>query len=338
MNNLWKRRRFLRELKRLAKENAEQGKRLSIMDNIAFKAMLASDTEESREALRHLLSACTRREVSGVQVRNSELLPAHLGGKSPRLDVNVTFNDGEAADLEMQIKKTEDDLRDRAAFYAAMLQSVQSRKGHAYKEIKRVYQVFFLNCVLYPHSDKLPRRYFYMEEEEHDRLTEASEIIFYEMPKLEQRLQDILAGRTDMETLSGEEKWCMFMRYRHEERAAKLIEELSRKEEGIMWAERAVAKINRDYDRAIRKMNELKDSMDEAQLKYNARQEGLREGKAEGKMEGKMEGLQEGKAEGLREGLEKGKMETARNLKLLGVSMELIIKSTGLSQKEIDQL
>jgi predicted transposase/invertase (TIGR01784 family) len=202
MNNLWERRRFLRELKRLAKENAGQDKPLCLMDNIVFKAMLASDSEDSHEALRHLLSACTRREVSGVQVRNSELLPAHLGGKSPRLDVNVTVNDGEAADLEMQVDRTADNLRDRAAFYAAMLQSAQSRKGHAYKEIKRVYQIFFLNCVLYPHSDKLPRRYYYMEEEEHDRLTVTSEIIFYEMPKLEQRVQDLLAGKTDINTVS----------------------------------------------------------------------------------------------------------------------------------------
>jgi hypothetical protein len=62
--------------------------------------------------------------------------------------------------------------------------------------------------------------------EEHDRLTDATEIIFYEMPKLEQRVQDILAGKTDTEILSGEEKWCMFMKYRHEDRAGKLIEEL----------------------------------------------------------------------------------------------------------------
>jgi 3-phenylpropionate/cinnamic acid dioxygenase small subunit len=37
-----------------------------------------------------------------------------------------------------------------------------------------------------------------MEEEEHDRLTDATEIIFYEMPKLEQRVQDMLAGKADM--------------------------------------------------------------------------------------------------------------------------------------------
>jgi len=310
MKNLYKRYRFLKELKRLAKENAEQDKPLCIMDNIVFKAMLASDSEDSREALRHLLSACTRREVSGVQVRNSELLPAHLGGKSPRLDVNVTFNDGEAADIEMQMDKTADDLRDRAAFYAAMLQSVQSRRGHAYKEIKRVYQVFFLNCILFPDSDKLPRRYYYMEEKEHDRLTDATEIIFYEMPKLEQRVQEILSGKVDLDTLSKEEEWCIYMRYRHEDRAAKLIEELYRKEEGIMWAERAAAKIDRDYDKAIRKMNEIKNSMDEAQRIYDAKQNAKQE----------------------------EKLEIARKMREMGDSIEKIQAITGLPAETIEQM
>jgi predicted transposase/invertase (TIGR01784 family) len=101
------------------------------------------------------------------------------------------------------------------------------------------------------------------------------------------------------------------MRYRHEARAAKLIEKLYGEEEGIMRAEKA---IDRDYWRAARKMAEIKDSMDRAQLKYDARQEGLHEGRAE------------------------GRAETARNLKSLGVSTDLIIKSTGLSPEEIARL
>jgi predicted transposase/invertase (TIGR01784 family) len=211
MKNLFKSYRSSRELKRLAKENAAQGKHLCVLNDIVFKAVLTSDSEDSREALRHLLSACTRRQVSGVRVKNSEMLPAHLEAKLTRFDVHVTFNDGESADLEMQLCKPDDDLRNRAVMYTTMLMSAQSRRGHAYREIKRVYQIFFLNFILFPDSDKLTRRYFYMEEEEHDKLTDATEIIFYEMPKLEQRVQDILAGKADMETLSGEEKWCMFM-------------------------------------------------------------------------------------------------------------------------------
>jgi predicted transposase/invertase (TIGR01784 family) len=260
--------------------------------------------------------------VSGVQVKNSELLPVHLDAKLTRFDVHVTFNDGESADLEMQLCKPDDDLKTRAVLYTAMLMTAQSRKGHEYREIKRVYQIFFLNFILFPDSNKLARRYFYMEEEEHDRLTDATEIIFYEMPKLEQRVQDILTGKADTETLSGEETWCMFMKYRHEDRAEKLIKELSCKEEGIMWAEMAAAKLDRDYEKFARKMAELKNSMDIATRRNAAKREGHAEGLAEG--------LAEGRAE--------EKLEIARKMKKAGLPFNEIMEFTGLPAETIEKI
>jgi len=148
--------RSLRELKQLAKENAAEGKPLCVMDDVVFKAIFSSDTEDSREALRCLLSACTRREIANVRVVKNEIQPTHLEAKGVHLDVHVTFNDGEAADLEMQIGKSGDDLKSRAAYYASMLLAGNSKKGDHYKDIKRVYQIFFLNCILFPGSKKLP--------------------------------------------------------------------------------------------------------------------------------------------------------------------------------------
>lgn len=46
----------------------------------------------------------------------------------------------------------------------------------------------------------------------------------------------------------------------------------------------------------------------------------------------------EGRAEGLVEGLAEGHMEVARNMKKLGVPIEIIMQSTGLSEKEIENL
>ena len=89
-----------------------------------------------------------------------------------------------------------------------------------------------------------------------------------------------------------------------------------------MWAERAAAKIDRDYWKAIDKMNELKDSMDEAQRRYNARQEGL----------------QEGRAEGIGIGIEEGKESVARNALAKGLTPELICSITGLDMETIKSL
>ncbi len=56
------------------------------------------------------------------------------------------------------------------------------------------------------------------------------------------------------------------------------------------------------------------------------------------KLEGLLEGRVEGRAEGRAEGEMKGRVEVARNLKKMGLPLDTIIQSTGLSVEEIDQL
>ena len=285
MKHLFVRSRQKKELKRLFKETAEEGKPLSIMEDAVFKAMLSADTEDSNEALRCLLSACTGRKVVFARVINTELIPAHLDGKTPRLDVLVTFNDGEVANLEMQMRKSNDDLKKRAVIHAAMLLAGQSRRGKGYNVIKHVYQIFFLNCNLFPESTKFSHHYSYREKNDNSQLSDVTEIIFYEMQKLENQVKDVLEGKIDIKSLPEDEKWCMYMKYRHEQHAARMIENLYRQEEGIMRAEKAVNGISRNYLRYMRKMSDIKDSMDRAMdianMKKYARAEGLAEGKAE---------------------------------------------------------
>ena len=324
---------FLRWKKHLARENPMEEEMPSVLNDAVFKATFASNTEDSHEALRFLLCACTNREISDVRVINNELLQAHLNAKSPRLDVHVTFNDGEAAALEMQISKTSDDLKNRAAYYAAMLHSGQSVRGEKYMEIKRAYQIFFLNCILFPESGKLPRRYGYREEKEHDLLTETIEIILYELPKLEQKVYDYLAGKTGTETLSADEKWCIFMKYRYDKMAKPLIEELCRKEEGIMSAEKSLTKVSWNYKRYIRNMAKTK-----ARMEWEARQAMTEEELEQERIE-MSRTLEDGFKEYLkREGREEKSFEIARNLLDKGSMPEFVHEITGLDLETIRKM
>ena len=282
--------RFLLEQRKFFREKTEQGKPLSILDDRVFKSMLASDTDDSRIALRSLLSACIRREITAVQVLNSEILPVHLEAKSSRFDVRVTFNDGEMADLEMQIGKTNDELKDRASQYLSMLQAGQTKRGKPYKETKRAYQIFFLNFVLFPDSEKIPRRYGYREETEHDLLTDKTEIVFYELPKLEKRVKDYFEKKTGSENLSEDEKWCIFMKYRHDNTAKPLITELCVKEEGIMRAEQQIVKLDRGYLRYMRNLSAEKDKIDLAYKMGTAYREGEAKGIEIGEARGEAKG------------------------------------------------
>ena len=338
MKNFFFRSRTLREQKRFFRDNAVHGESLCVMDDLVFKAMLTSDNEDSREALRCLLSACTRREIADVRVVKNEPIPAYLEAKAVRLDVNVTFNDGEAADLEMQIDKYGDDLKTRAAYYAAMLLTTQSKKGKPYKDIKRAYQIFFLNCVLFPGSAKIPRRYSYREETEYDELTKAVEIIFYELPKLEQWVKNYLAGKSGAEPLTEDQRWCIYMKYHHEELAEPLIKELCRKEEGIMYAEKALTKVDRDYAKAIRNMNIIKNEYERGVRLEAAREEGLAEGRTKGRIEGRIEGRTEGLVEGHTKGRTEEKQEVARKMKKAGLPFDQIAEFTDLPVETIEKL
>ena len=156
------------------------------------------------------------------------------------------------------------------------------------------------------------------------------------MPKLQNRVGDMLAGADGAGTkgLSEEEKWCIFMRYRHEERAAGLVEKLYREEKGIMRAEKAISKIDRDYWKYAWQMAAEKNRLDRGQriydLKQEARAEGLAEGRAEGRTEGRTEGLQEGE--------QKKSIEVAAKMKAMGDSVEKIQTVTGLSIEKIGKL
>jgi len=50
-----------------------------------------------------------------------------------------------------------------------------------------------------------------------------------------------------LKTLSTEQKWCIYFKYRVKEGMEPLIDELRRDEEGIMRADRALKKIDRGY-------------------------------------------------------------------------------------------
>ncbi|KGM28909.1 hypothetical protein KS18_03775 [Photorhabdus luminescens] len=67
-------------------------------------------------------------------------------------------------------------------------------------------------------------------------------------------------------------------------------------------------------------------------------QKGREQGRTEGRAEGRKEGRVEGRAEGRVKGREEGKLETACALLRHGVSLDIIVTSTGLSRDKIEAL
>ena len=83
----------------------------------------------------------------------------------------------------------------------------------------------------------------------------------------------------------------------------------------------------------------------EEKLKYRSHLESLRyqrsvirTGYEDGKEDGYKDGKEDGYKDGKEDGYKDGKEEIARNLKQLGISIDVISKSTGLSESEIEKL
>ena len=65
---------------------------------------------------------------------------------------------------------------------------------------------------------------------------------------------------------------------------------------------------------------------------------GLKKGREEGRAEGRAEGLVEGMEKGMKKGMEKGKMEVARQMKKMGLSIAQIVQASGLLEDVVKGL
>jgi predicted transposase/invertase (TIGR01784 family) len=213
-------------------------------------------------------------------------------------------------------------------------------RGRKYRELKRVYQLFFVNGVLFPVNDRVPRRYFLMEEQDHDILTDMMEVIFYELPKLKMKVRAYCEGRKDLQGFSEEEKWCIYLKYRHEAQAADLIAELCRKERGIMSVEAVLKRVSRDDEQWAKQLFREKAVMDYRSGMGAARDEGLAKGREEGIAIGDARGFERARLEYQAQlaKAEQDKLEIARKMKAKGWPLPEIAEDTGLPFDAIAKL
>lgn len=119
---------------------AASGKLIPLKGDASFKMFLSGPSPESNACLRYLLSALTCRDVAKAKVTNAELLPEYAKGKMPRMDVNCEFNDGQKADIELQLTKADDDQKLRSLYYACKLYAGSLKQGAKYRSAPSVYR------------------------------------------------------------------------------------------------------------------------------------------------------------------------------------------------------
>jgi len=276
-----------------------------------FKSMFTKGTKESDFALKDFISTILGRNITDMQLIPNEEPVEFFDEKQMSFDVNVTFDNGEKAELEMQGRNQDYDYASRAEIHAAKLLVSNNKRGDNYGAGK-VYQISVVNFE-FDKDDKSPLSWYNMRKETGGRLGDRLNVIFLDLVKI-RRLTD-----TPVEQLSKVEKWGMFFALADNEKYQSYVRRIIESEEAIMAADSVVRKMSKDEAEWFRQ-----NSYENAIWDYN-------------------HGMYRAEQRGLEKGIEKGrsenKIENAKNfLKKSNLSPEMIAECCSLPLEEVQKL
>ena len=291
-------------------EKLKPWEELTITDDFMFCKVM-SDPALCKELLEILLHIKIER-LEFQEPQKSLKLTSE--SKGIRLDVYVK-DSNRVFDIELQTTN-ERNLELRTRYYQGVMDISELEKGELFSNMKESYIIFI--CMFDPFGADMPIYTVKQTFAENDKLVfdDKTHKIFYNVKAFEKLSNDI------------ETKAFLEYLYKHQS-TSKFTESL----------ERAVYQ-NRN--------NQLwrKDYMTLAYNMYRAAEAAAAEAAAKAAAEAREKALKEGREEGRNEGIslgitqgeKKAKLETAKKLKSAGVSINLIVDSTGLSVEEIEKL
>ena len=137
---------------------------IRMTNDYLFKALLQKNQRVLKELICSLLFVSTDKVIN-VHIENPIILGEKMDEKSVFLDVNVSFNNGELINLEMQVVN-EENWPERSTYYACRNYS-SLNKGDDYDEVMPVYQIGILDFTPFDEHPKFYSRYMLSEVDNH---------------------------------------------------------------------------------------------------------------------------------------------------------------------------
>ena len=316
--------------------------------DFAFKKLFG--TEVNKDLLISFLNALLqgREEIKDISYLNTEHLGTQEYDRRAVFDVYCTNEQGEYFLVEMQ-KGEQQFFKDRSVYYSSFAIREQAPRGNWDYGLKAIYTIGILNFCFSTSSPSYYHEVKLMETDTKEVFYDKLTLIYLEMPKF---------TKTEAELVTLFDKWLYAIR-----NLASLMERPRVLQEKVfqhLFEAAEIAKFDRkeryEYEESLKNYRDWYSVMRTAELKGHAKghaeglKEGLKEGHAEGLKEGHAEGLKEGlkeghaeglkegRAEGLKEGLKESTRHIALNLKRMGIPLSDIVKATGLSESQIEEL
>lgn len=284
-------------------------KKLPLSSDVVFKSLFAK--EKNKELLKSLLEAILKIKIKNIIVKNPEIPRDLIDSKAGVLDIKAEIDDKIIIDIEMQARD-ENNIGERSAFYLVSTASNEIKKGEVYIDMKKTIAINILNFNYFernsylniarmkfePNTDETYVDMGYSKEEE--IATSNLEMVFLEIPKF-------LHKKVKADNILYQ--WLMLIAGKEEE--LKMSKEIKKQ---IKEAMERIDEMNMDPEEW-----ELYESRQKAIINYNS-------------------GIVAAEKKGREEGEKKNKIEIAKRMLKMDMSIEQIIKITELTKEEIENL
>jgi predicted transposase/invertase (TIGR01784 family) len=242
---------------------------------------------------------------------DTHIKPEFGGDKLGILDVKVRTASGKVIDIEIQVNPVID-IGKRLSFYKSKLIVEQIGERDPYTVIQQVICICITDYELFPGTAEHWNTFRFYNPK--------NGLYFKEIPE-EIHTLELTKVPVESDGSAGWE-WLQFLRSK-------------RKEEFEM-----VAAKNPEIRKAVNTLYGISaDAL--ARAEYEAHLKAQRDwisGIEGGRLQGIQEGIQQGIQQGIQRGIQEGKIETARKLRSMGLSIDQIAQATGLSQEDIGKL
>jgi len=291
--------------------------------DVVFKNLFSKKGNEVM--LKEFIEEITKLKIHNIEViKEVELSQMSTEEKYGKLDLRAIINKNAIVVIEMQ-NNDNCNMEKRMTYYAGKVVGSSLAVGENYEQIKDVYVISILNYEMSELNKYMIETVTVDTDFRNYEVIEGLKFYFIELPKFRKKTNKL---ETKLQ------QWLAFIDYKRKDLIAMAIAK-----------NKLIEKANQDYeyltgDEATRRLQELREK---AMLDENsAYATGVKRGEARGIEKGEKRGLKKGEAKGLKIGQQKGekigKMQTALEMLKDNLSIETIMKYTGLSSSAIEKL
>ncbi len=265
--------------------------------------------EKNNKLMEAFLASLLKEEVKIIANLDRHLDISKVTDKYGIMDLNVELKDKTKCNIEMQVKEYDGEL-ERFLYYLANSYSRQLKRSADYGDINRCINIAIVNHEIVQLKDieNFVTKWAMIETETREKiLTNKFELYIIILPKVAKNYE-----KNQKDKLT---QWGMFFAKPY----SKEVKAIMGENKDIQAIADELEILNGDYE--VQRLADIREKAlhDEASALAFARKQGVKEGTEQG----------------LKQGIKQAKIETAKNLIKMGLSVEEIVKATGLGKEEI---